>query len=321
MSGGWHSKSMQETEKKRRRKIGGEGEGGHPAHIHPPARMHASPSIRPNIPPSTPAPEPECEIQNETRIKGKEGRQQRSACRAIHPPKRKRQARSGEAWVYAAIQRTTQHPMVLRHATRRKKEMKEDEGRQHPDMWSAERSAHTPTIPQRRRKSDGMNEARDRPLVYPMEISHPTKTWLTLDGSVRSLARLIENFDEIERQDVAPVSPPLCFRPCESTEGVVWRGTRKGGGGGAVDVLLHLGDVLKGPEGEMVLQRILVGGNPKIAYFGLKWTILDGVMPRLGVACELKCNTSFAAAMGGRKRLDGRKARVRVVVEGKGQGV
>ncbi|KAJ7690297.1 hypothetical protein B0H14DRAFT_2652453 [Mycena olivaceomarginata] len=86
-----------------------------------------------------------------------------------------------------------------------------------------------------------------------------------------------------------------------------WRGTRKGGGGG-VDVLLHLGDVWKGPEGEMVLGRVLVSGNPKIVYFGLKWTILDGVMPRLDVARELKRHTSFAAAIGGRKRLDGRKS-------------
>ncbi|KAJ7806756.1 hypothetical protein B0H14DRAFT_2610241 [Mycena olivaceomarginata] len=90
-----------------------------------------------------------------------------------------------------------------------------------------------------------------------------------------------------------------------------------GGGGGGVDVLLHLGDVWKGPEGEMVLGRVLVSGNPKIVYFGLKWTILDGVMPRLDVARELKRHTSFAAAIGGRKRLDGRKARARVVVEGK----
>ncbi|KAJ7880401.1 hypothetical protein B0H14DRAFT_2566425 [Mycena olivaceomarginata] len=43
-----------------------------------------------------------------------------------------------------------------------------------------------------------------------------------------------------------------------------WRGTRRGGGGGGgVDVLLHLGDVWKGPEGEMVLGRVLrpLGGE------------------------------------------------------------
>ncbi|KAJ7813748.1 hypothetical protein B0H14DRAFT_2604658 [Mycena olivaceomarginata] len=219
-SGGRHSKSMQETDKKRRRKTGGE------------ARMHASSSICPNIPRSTPAPEPEPEIQNETRVKGKEGRQQRSACWAIRPLKRKRQARSGEA-------RAPQKRAYTHHPAE-KKEIRRDE-------WG-------------KRRTTGVSNGD----IPPNEDSR-----LTLDRSVRS-------------------------------------GTRKGG----VDVLLHIGDVLKGPEGEMVLGRVLVGGNPKIAYFGLKWTILDGVMPRLAPYV-------FFSGHGGEKEAGREECAREVVVEHK----